>query len=307
MAASSCGSESSAFRPPTTIAHIRHEGYRALYASILCGEWEAYDAYDATLRDKTDTNLHDAIAYCGVFRTWQGWMALSSTGAGEGTLLVFPALREATAYFVLRPFFRPINHPKGGDYTDPDYLASQNWELDLDSASYPGSVVGKTQEMTERTHPHLRLGSCMVPMRHVTPGDYVLWHCGESAEGCLPELTSRGHPRGRAGPQWRARQQRTIHPSMSTCESNTMNSDNPQSTKNAEHLREQRDCLQRGESGPDFPGGAGEAGFTDRGTADSIVSLEGRQGMGLAQLEITERLAPGAKLMRESANKILFA
>lgn len=160
----------------TQAANTRHEGYRKLYADIFAGHWESYDAYDATLRDQTNTNLHDAVAYCGVFRTWQGWMALSSTGAGEGTLLVFPALREATAYFVLRPFFRPIKAKEV--VGEEKYLAAENWELDLDSSTYPGSVVGKTQEMGEETHPHLRLGATMVPMKSVRPGDYVLWHCG---------------------------------------------------------------------------------------------------------------------------------
>lgn len=103
-------------------------------------------------------------------------MALSHTGAGEGTLLVYPALREATAYFILRPFFRPIRARK--EVGEKAFMSAANWELDLDSATYPGSVVGKTQEMTDEMHPHLRLGSCMVPMHTVRPGDYVLWHCG---------------------------------------------------------------------------------------------------------------------------------
>lgn len=75
--------------------------------------------------------------------------------------------------------------------------------------------------------------------------------------------------------------------------------------KNAEHLREQSDCLHRGESGPDFPAGAGEASFEDRGTEDSIVGLEGRQAMGLERLEVGNG-SEGARRMRALANSILF-
>lgn len=148
--------------PPPRLTYAKQTAYAYL------------QAFDASLRDPTNANLHDAPAYCGVFRTWQGWLSLSSTGPGEGTLRVFPALREATAYVLLRPFFRAVN-------TDPlarGYLDADNWVLDLDSATYPGVVLGKTQELNAETHPHLRLKECMVPIPRVEPGDYVFWHCG---------------------------------------------------------------------------------------------------------------------------------
>lgn len=76
--------------------------------------------------------------------------------------------------------------------------------------------------------------------------------------------------------------------------------------RNAEHLLEQRECLRLGESGPDFPAGAGEGSFKNRGTEESIESLEGRRAMGLAPLEIAEGLSVGARAMRERANEMLF-
>lgn len=42
----------------------------------------------------------------GVFRALQGWTSLSHTGPNEGTLKVFPAIKESSAYMMLRPFFR---------------------------------------------------------------------------------------------------------------------------------------------------------------------------------------------------------
>lgn len=65
---------------------------------------------------------------------------------------------------MLRPFFRP--GPAGGE-----------WELDLESSSFPGSVPGKGQELNEETHPHLRLGETMTSIPEIQPGDQVYWHC----------------------------------------------------------------------------------------------------------------------------------
>src|SRR5882757_1849744 len=69
-------------------------------------------------------------------------------------------LSLATAYIMLRPFFCPGT--AGGE-----------WELDLESNSFPGSVPGKTQELNEETHPHLRLGKTMTSVPKIQPGDQV--------------------------------------------------------------------------------------------------------------------------------------
>jgi len=97
---------------------------------------------------------------CSILRCWQGWTSLSTTGVGEGTLRVLPMLSLATAYIMLRPFFCPGT--AGGE-----------WELDLESNSFPGSVPGKTQELNEETHPHLRLGKTMTSVPKIQPGDQV--------------------------------------------------------------------------------------------------------------------------------------
>ena len=106
---------------------------------------------------------------CSIFRAWQGWTSLSSTGPNEGTLRVLPMLSLSTAYIILRPFFRP----KNPHFTS---LKFEDWEVDLDGPRFPGSSIGKTQELNERTHPHLRLGRTMVSVPRVEPGDQV--YCG---------------------------------------------------------------------------------------------------------------------------------
>lgn len=61
---------------------------------------------------------------------------------------------------MLRPFFRPA-------------AASGEWELDLESNLFPGSVPGKTQELNAETRPHLRLGKTMTSVPKIQPGDQV--------------------------------------------------------------------------------------------------------------------------------------
>lgn len=92
---------------------------------------------------------------------------MSVTGPGEGTLRVAPLLKLATAYLILRPFFRPRTSSSGLD----------DWVVDLDSAAFPGSQMGKTQELSEITHPHLQLSRTMLSVPRVDPGDQIYCEC----------------------------------------------------------------------------------------------------------------------------------
>lgn len=134
--------------------------YAKVYERILQGDWESYDPYDAKHRINAKMDLYNGAGACSMFRCFQGWLSMSSTGPGEGTLRVCPMLREATAYLMLRPFFDPDSPQK----------------LDF-STSFPGSIPGACQEYNGQTHPHLDLESTMVPVPNVEPGDYVAWHC----------------------------------------------------------------------------------------------------------------------------------
>ncbi|KAG1882520.1 DUF1479-domain-containing protein [Suillus subluteus] len=129
--------------------------FRRVFRRILAGGacWRSHDPFDVSWRMDAKQDLYNAPGQCSVFRCWQGWTSLSTTGVGE-----------ATAYIMLRPFFRP--GPTGGE-----------WELDLESSSFPGSVPGKGQELNEETHPHLRLGETMTSVPEIQPGDQVYWHC----------------------------------------------------------------------------------------------------------------------------------
>ena len=133
--------------------------YSQVYTRILQGRWEEYDPFDARHRINAVMDMYNGPGACSMFRLFQGWMSMSSTGPGQGTLQVCPLLKQATAYLILRPFFDLETN-----------------ELNLD-ASFPNSALGAGQEYSPITHPHLQLEHTMVNIPHVEPGDYVAWHC----------------------------------------------------------------------------------------------------------------------------------
>lgn len=134
--------------------------YSKVYQKIFDGRWEQYDPYDARFRLEARMDLYNGAGACSMFRLFQGWLAMSETGPGEGTLRVCPLLRHASAYQMLRPFFNPKTN-----------------ELDLDSSEFPGSVQGAAQEYNAESHPQLNLQDTMLSIPKVEPGDYVAWHC----------------------------------------------------------------------------------------------------------------------------------
>ena len=111
---------------------------------------------------------------CTIFRPWQGWTAISSTGPGQGTLQVLPSLGLATAYIILRPFFRLRSEHlgRGADIA----LDADAWRLDLNSSDFPGSTPANGQAVLPETHPHLRVEKTVVSIPRVEPGDQVYWH-----------------------------------------------------------------------------------------------------------------------------------
>ncbi|KAK9477666.1 hypothetical protein V1514DRAFT_333103 [Lipomyces japonicus] len=136
--------------------------YVRVYASILRdAAWEKYDPFDYAHRVNAKTDMYNGSGACSMFRMFQGWVAMSSTGPCQGTLKVYPLLKHATAYTLLRPFFDPVD---GANFVAP-------------SNSFPNTALGAGQELNHLTHPHLNLPEAMTAVPHVEPGDYVLWHC----------------------------------------------------------------------------------------------------------------------------------
>ncbi|WVQ79010.1 hypothetical protein IAT38_001102 [Cryptococcus sp. DSM 104549] len=254
------------------------ETYRKVYQKCLEGRWEEFDAWTIGERGLAKQNMYDGPGACGVFRAFQGWTSMSDTGPGEGTLKVYPLVKELTAYTMMRPLFRE-KEPRAA-LTHDQYLSSSNWELDFETPRFPNSPLARCQEFNDDTHPHLELGRTMISVPRVKPGDQAWWHCD-----VIHAVESVHNGTGPSAVLY--------IPAV------------PLTPQNAEYIRDQREMFLAGRPGPDFPGGAGESEFVGRGVEANIESLEGKQAMGLAPLDVEGDLVPGDRHIREKANKIL--
>jgi hypothetical protein len=265
------------------------EGYGlgGVYDKILEGKWEDYDPWESSCRLPVVTDMHQGVGPCSMFRMFQGWLSMSETGPFEGTLLVNPMLKHATAYVLLRPFFSPktlARDPESATF-DTTFLDASNWELELEPSSWlHGATPGQGQELRAILHPHLELSRSMVHVPKVRPGDYVAWHCD------------------------------TIH---AVDQKHTGTSDSsvmyiptcPLTEKNAHYLVRQRERFIQGMPSPDFGGGEGESNHTGRPKTEdvaSFVSLDGMRAFGLEKWdEGAEGLTPGSKKLLVRSNRIL--
>jgi len=254
-----------------SIERWEDKGFRKVWSKILEGgsAWKQHDSFDALPRLDANQDLYNAPNQCSIFRCWQGWTSLSTTGPGEGTLRLLPMLSLASTYIILRPFFRQKPGVNGS-------LAFDDWELAIDDTCFPGSFMAKTQELSETTHPHLRLDKTMISIPKIEPGDQVYWHCGvvhavEGVHGGDNDSSVFYIP--------------TV----------------PLTVKNASYLRDQRVNFLLGLPAPDFPGGEGESKFSGRANAEDVQTSEGRQVLGLEPFKNTS-----SSMVINEANKILF-
>ena len=82
-----------------TIERWIDPGYRHVYRHVLSGDWRAHDPWDGDGR--TATQEIPSPAVCQMFRTYQGWTALTPQGPGDGTLQLVP-MTNAMVYVLLR-------------------------------------------------------------------------------------------------------------------------------------------------------------------------------------------------------------
>ena len=148
-------------------------GLGQVYERIWEGKWEDYDPWEACCRLLVKSDLYNGAGACSMFRMFQGWLSMSTTGPNEGTLLVNPLLSRATAYYLLRPFFSEKHGPDSARF-----LSVDNWQLDVEPTTVlHGATPSHCQELNTALHPHLDLDRTMVHIPTVRPGDYVAWHC----------------------------------------------------------------------------------------------------------------------------------
>lgn len=235
-----------------------------VYDKVFEGKWEEYDPWESSGRLQAESDLYDGAGACSMFRMFQGWLSMSNTGPGEGTLLVNPLFRLATAYLLLRPFFSPKNSNREAS----GYLDAANWELDTEqSSSLQGASLGCTQELTDALHPHLELSKTMVHVPEVRPGDYVAWHC-DSIHAVDKIHAGKGDSSVLYIP---------------AC---------PLTKANAKYLIRQREAFLSGTPGPDFPGGKGESEHSGRMSRQDIEDAGGKEAlstMGLAPWETSSK------------------
>lgn len=165
-------------------------GRGAVYDAVLEGNWEAHDPWDVGGRIDVVNNLYDGQGACSVFRMWQGWLSMSHAKPTEGTLLVYPLIKMATAYVLLRPFFRPVSEAR-----DARFLDESNWAftgVEEMTSELEGAWPGYGQELTDQLHPHLELEGTMVHVPTIRPGDYVAWHCDGECLRLRDASCSRG-------------------------------------------------------------------------------------------------------------------
>ena len=142
--------------------------YRSVYNAVWEGHPEDLDLYDLGKRKDARQAFFLGAGHSRVLRAFQGWTALTSAGAGEGSLMLYPCVKWAIAYLLLRPFFKP---PSDGDTMD-----AERWSFDLETEWFPGTFRTSSQSLSPTSHPHLRLRQCMVNIPEMKAGDTIWWH-----------------------------------------------------------------------------------------------------------------------------------
>lgn len=125
--------------------------YQQVFGKIFNNQFDQYDPWDAAHRTEVNEYQAGTTTKCSVFRTFQGWTALSDMQLGQGLLHVVP-VPEAMAYMLLRPLLKDVPE---------DELC--------------GVAPGKVLPVSEQWHPELIKGLCSIPAMEA--GDSVWWHC----------------------------------------------------------------------------------------------------------------------------------
>ena len=124
------------------------EKFRKVYRHVFAGNWRAYNAYDAAYRP--EVREVDSPAVCSMFRTFQGWTALTRQGKGDGTLQLIP-IADAMVYVLLRAL-----------------------QDDVPEDDLCGAAPGRALSINPQYHSLLIEALSSIPL--MEPGDTVFWH-----------------------------------------------------------------------------------------------------------------------------------
>ena len=124
------------------------KGYQRVYRHVFSGTWQDYDPFDATYR--TEISEIPSPAVSRVFRTFQGWTALTEQGPGDGTLKLIPIVRNIV-YILYRALLE-----------------------DVPEDSLCGASPGRALNTSPEWHDLPLRGLVSIP--NLFPGDTVWWH-----------------------------------------------------------------------------------------------------------------------------------
>ena len=124
------------------------KNYQKIYQEIFADNFEKYDPFNAKFRDRIIEFESPAVAH--VFRTFQGWTALTEQGPNDGTLQLIP-IAKGMAYVLTR--------------------ALQN---DVPESELCGSKPGRALSVNKDYHSLLLKGLISIPK--MKPGDTIWWH-----------------------------------------------------------------------------------------------------------------------------------
>ncbi|WP_028229761.1 DUF1479 domain-containing protein [Paraburkholderia mimosarum] len=122
--------------------------FRKVYRHVFSGDWRRYDPFDAAWR--TEVEEIPSPAVCSMFRTFQGWTALTPQGPGDGTLQLVP-IANAMVYILLRAL--------QDDIADDDLC---------------GAMPGRALSIKPEYHAPLFHALSSIPLMQA--GDAVFWH-----------------------------------------------------------------------------------------------------------------------------------
>jgi hypothetical protein len=122
--------------------------FRNVYRHVFSGDWRAYNAYDGAHRTEVQEVASPAV--CSMFRTFQGWTAMTRQGKGDGTLQLIP-ITESMVYLLLRAL--------QDDVPEEELCAAE---------------PGRALSVNPKYHSLLIEALSSIPL--MEPGDTVFWH-----------------------------------------------------------------------------------------------------------------------------------
>jgi Protein of unknown function (DUF1479) len=122
--------------------------FRNVYRHVFSGAWQEYNAFDGAWRQ--DAEEFPSPAVCSMFRTFQGWTALTRQGQGDGTLQLIP-IADSMVYILLRAL-----------------------QDDVPETELCGANPGRALSVERKWHALLLEGLTSIPL--MQPGDTVFWH-----------------------------------------------------------------------------------------------------------------------------------